>query len=143
MVGGFFFIKPEPKIEGDLPPIPKITYDGKELPIVLGSYLWKENVDVVVDYDDLINNHKPLVIAPSSSILIDFGDYKPKPDRMSYGIVNQRKFGWFGLTISFLIDHNTIDIRDTFSNGITIIELTALWDSSGEHAKYYIPIEVK
>ncbi|XEC94484.1 hypothetical protein AB6A23_24755 [Paenibacillus tarimensis] len=144
IVAGFVVVNlfSKPELKGDQPPIPNITTDGKEIPIVLGSYTWKADVDVHVDYDEIIKNHKPVVVTPNSEISIDFGSYKPIPNSMNYGKINKREDGWLSFTVSYSIKNNVIKIRENAGKGITIIHLSASWDS-GARANYYIPVEVK
>lgn len=134
------------EITGDNPPIPKITTDSKEIPIVLGSYAWKTDVEKNVDSDELIKNNKPVVVLPGTEIMINFNDYKPKPSIMNYGLITKGRIDnvetWLSFTVSYPVKNNTIKIGQDAGKGITIIHLTAKWDSDTK-ADYYIPIEVK
>lgn len=138
------------EITREEPPIPKITMGGKEIPVVLGSYMWKVEVKKEINYDELIKNNKPFRLSPSSEITIDFGGYKPRPDSMGYGLIGKGRVifkdattteGWHSDSVQFGIKNNTIKIQDA-GKGNKIIYLTATWDS-GVWADYLIPLEVK
>lgn len=129
-------------VRGDEPPMPKITLvDDKkaEIPVAIGSYAWKSEVDKIGP-EELLREYKTVILPRNSKIEIKF-DYKPNPS----SITIRKRDANGGIIIEKKLNDNIFAVSDKVGNHT--YEIDAKWGEKGREVKaqamYYFKVEIK
>lgn len=141
LLGAFYFVTTlnKEEIRGDKPPTPILTAGEKQIPISLGTYVWKGVADAIWDWNKIAERR--VVVSPETEINIQY-DYKPNPEKLYITKVEQDKNGqWqgYGFTEPPLSRQSFVAPKE---KGIYLFVLLARWKNEGE-ADYAFAVEVK
>lgn len=130
-------------VRGDEPPMPVVTLvddEKTEIPVALGSYAWKSEVDKVGP-EELLKKYETVVVPRNSKVEIKF-DYKPNPSSIT---IREQDTDTRAIILEEELKNNTFTVSDDL--GTHIYDIDVRWGEKGQQvggsAIYYFKVEIK